>query len=201
VNNITLLKSIGNIKDKYIEEANPLNNIDLQKKHRINGKQRILSLAGVLAAAAVLFVLFNTYIYIDQNESGVTVENPMYLCKDIDEAESIVGFTLNVPDSILGSQSRQIYVIDQNIIEIDYFEGQDIIACIKKAKSTEDISGDYSVYENEEIRNIGDVEATFKGNDNLIYLVTWSNGEYSYSISINNGVEESDIFDILVNTY
>ena len=53
---------------------------------------------------------------------------------------------------------------------------------IRKAVGTDDISGDYNEYKEENVVKVGELEVTEKGNDGNISVASWTDGTYSYSI-------------------
>ena len=69
------------------------------------------------------------------------------------------------------------------MIEVIYFNDTDNEGLrIRKAKGTDDISGDYNEYKDVEIVKVRDIEVTEKGSDGDIAVVTWNDGTYSYAI-------------------
>ena len=69
------------------------------------------------------------------------------------------------------------------MIEVIYFNDTDNEGLrIRKAKGTDDISGDYNEYKNVETVKVGDYDVTEKGDEGNIFIVTWTDGTYSYAI-------------------
>jgi len=56
---------------------------------------------------------------------------------------------------------------------------------IRKAKGTDDISGDYNEYKNVETVKVGDYDVTEKSDGKNIFVTTWTDGTYSYVINPN----------------
>lgn len=73
------------------------------------------------------------------------------------------------------------------------YEGNNNSLTYRKAKGTEDISGDYTQYEQVLDQEINGVSITFKGTKDKYELATWVTQGYSYSINIT----ESTTIDIL----
>ena len=199
MNNMTLLKAMGDIDDKYIEEAvTPASNQ--------SSKKRIVYISSFTAvAAAMALVVFSTGIL---NKIGtkpenevVTIANPMIQCADMDEAANLAGFRLDTPDSIKDSDSKDIYVFntDEKIIEITYYQNSEEICTIRKGAGNEDVSGDYNQYDSsKQVENNG-VIYTLNSNSDFVYLVTWTCDDYSYSCSFVNGVKSEEILDMLID--
>ena len=69
--------------------------------------------------------------------------------------------------------------------------------CYCKSPGTEDNSGDYTVYAQEETLEISGNAVTLKGNDGAYSLAIWTDGSYAYSISVTNPLSE-DVFRTLI---
>jgi hypothetical protein len=61
----------------------------------------------------------------------------------------------------------------------------------------QDISGDYTVYEDSEVVKISNAEVVMKGNKSLIHLATWAWDDYSYSLSFSAGIEKEAVLSII----
>ena len=84
--------------------------------------------------------------------------------------------------------------------EIDYM-GKDNRVIYRKAKDSNDISGDYNEYAVIDMIDIDGVEITLKGNDDRYNLAIWQNGEYSYSVYIDSGVDKQAFSDMIKNIF
>lgn len=74
-------------------------------------------------------------------------------------------------------------------------------AIYRKAKETNDISGDYNEYAETDVMDIDGVEVALKGNDGLYNLAIWQNGDYSYSLYIDKGVDYNTFAGIIKNIH
>ena len=83
-----------------------------------------------------------------------------------------------------------------NLAKIQYFGDTDSL-CYCKSPGTEDNSGDYTVYAQEETLEISGNAVTLKGNDGAYSLAVWTDGSYAYSISVTNPLSE-DAFRTLI---
>lgn len=83
-----------------------------------------------------------------------------------------------------------------NFAEIDYTgDGQSL--SYRKAKGTEDISGDWNVYSNEQHLTVNDWDILLKGNSEKYTLAVWTDGTYSYALSFEQEVTEKEITAII----
>ena len=118
-------------------------------------------------------------------EQDYGVPNPYEIVDTLDEASKIAGFTLSVPVSYEYYKKQVIQAIEDDMIEVIYFNDTDSEGLrIRKAKGTDDISGDYNEYKDVEIVKVGDFEITEKGSEGSISVATWNDGTYSYAIDV-----------------
>jgi len=101
------------------------------------------------------------------------VPNPFEIVDTLDEAAKIAGFSLEAPTEGLR---------------------------IRKAVGTDDISGDYNEYKEENVVKVGELEVTEKGNDGNISVASWTDGTYSYSINVDEALLNADDIAKLVET-
>ena len=120
---------------------------------------------------------------VTQKES-TQIPNPFVEVKNLDEASKIAGFSLEVPETYEDYKKQVIQAIEDDMIEVIYYDenSEHEGLRIRKAKGTDDISGDYNEYKDVEIVKVGDFEITEKGSEGSISVATWNDGTYSYAI-------------------
>ena len=135
-------------------------------------------------------------------EQSVEVPNPFVEVKTLDEAYKIAGFTLSVPTTYEDYKKQVIQAIENDMIEVIYIEeesGYEGLR-IRKAKGTDDISGDYNEYKNVETVKVGDYDVTEKSDGKNIFVATWTDGTYSYAIDIDRAeLSKEDIENLILN--
>ena len=124
------------------------------------------------------------------------VSNPFVEVSNIKEVESLVGFTITVPDKVLDYKDKRISVIENEMIDITYTKKKSKLT-IRKGIGTVDISGDYNNYSDIKENIIDGVTVTTRGNDNLIFNATWNNDNYTYAIVSNTGLDSKDIVNLV----
>ena len=118
-------------------------------------------------------------------EQDYGVPNPYEIVDTLDEASKIAGFNLSVPATYGDYKKQVIQAIEDDMIEVIYFNDTDNEGLrIRKAKGTDDISGDYNEYKDVETVKVGDFEITEKGSEGSISVATWNDGTYSYAIDV-----------------
>lgn len=108
-----------------------------------------------------------------------------------------VGFPVEDLTS-LPFEVRQVtyYSFFNDLAEIDYV-GDEQSLSYRKAKGTEDISGDYNEYPNERHLTINDWDILLKGNSEKYTLAVWTDSTYSYALSFEQEVTEEEITAII----
>lgn len=108
--------------------------------------------------------------------------NPVVDYDTLDDARQAAGFEMTAPKSIDGYPDISYAVIANDLIQITYHADENHYICIRKGIGSEDISGDYNVYEEQSTQTVNGRRITFKGNHGTAGLAVWSDGCYAYSI-------------------
>ena len=138
---------------------------------------------------------------------NVQIPDPWTDCETLEEAEKLAGFDIIVPGSIEGYPDKTCRVLggDEPMIEVIFSNGspddEDGYSelRIRKAPGDGDISGDYSTYAESSTLTAGEVEAEVRGNDGTISLAIWTNGGYTYSAAVSEGVSAGTIAGIITS--
>ena len=133
---------------------------------------------------------------------NVQIPNPWTDYDSKDDAAQAAGFDLAVPDEISGCSEKSYRVLNAEgdvMFEIIYASGEDETARICKAPGANDVSGDYNEYAETETVDAGGVSVTMKGENGLVKLAIWTNGDYSYVLSVESGLSQSDMAALVSN--
>ena len=133
------------------------------------------------------------------DDKPVAIPNPFIETKTIEEAIELAGFDIVLPEDMPeGFEITSIRTIENQMIEVIYLNGDKEIR-IRKAKGSDDISGDYNEYsEIVENKEIGD-SAEIKGNDGKVSVITWISGDYTFALCADEGMEDSQAISIAKN--
>ena len=125
----------------------------------------------------------------------VQIPNPWQECASLEEAGKMAGFSFTAPETVDGYTEKYIAAIENDIAEVIFSKGDNDDASLyfRKGKGTEDISGDYNIYETVEQQIIGDRAVTCKGHDGLAYTAIWNDGTYSYAVMCNAGMNAEQL--------
>ena len=135
-------------------------------------------------------------------EQDYGVPNPYEIVDTLDEASKIAGFNLSVPATYGDYKKQVIQAIEDDMIEVIYYDenSEHEGLRIRKAKGTDDISGDYNEYKDVETVKVGDFEIIEKGSEGNISVATWTDGTYSYAIDIDRAeLSKEDIENLISN--
>ena len=113
----------------------------------------------------------------------------------LEDAESVAGIEMTVPEDILGSKPTAFLTwYERAYIDAVYTDadGNDT-ARVRKAAGDDDISGDYNNYIEVATETVGGSTVTVKGEDGRIMVAMWTDGEYSYCISVDAGLTVDEL--------
>ena len=113
---------------------------------------------------------------------------------ELDSAAALsaaVGFEVNDIDLPFTPEQTEYISYWHELAEIDY-TGEGKTACYRKAAGTEDCSGDYNVYTDVTEFEAGSMTVMLKGDAGQYTLAIWTDGSYSYSLSLSDGLSLSD---------
>lgn len=129
---------------------------------------------------------------VTDNGENVQIPEPWTECSDIEEAEKKAGFSFDIPETIEGYKIGLIQNQDQSMIEVIYeaVDSSEDTVYIRKGSGTDDISGDYNSYSESKKVIIDSYAVTMKGDNGTVSLATWTDGEFSYAVSIPKMSEE-----------
>lgn len=133
-----------------------------------------------------------------------TTENDVLAIPDIKEAASaaelseLVGFEVGDVECLPFSPEKTEYTSYWGeIAQIDYTVGEKS-AYFRKSLGSEDNSGDNNVYSEEKAFSAGGISAVLKGESGKYTLAVWSDGGYSYSLSLFDGISAAEWEDIIM---
>ena len=115
----------------------------------------------------------------------------------LEEAQTAVGFTWAVPESIGDSTDREFRVADGSVLDILYLKDETRTACLRKALGTEDLSGDSTEYELMEEVSVGDCTVSMRGANGLYSLAVWNDDTYTYSVSLETGISQDELSQLV----
>ncbi|NRT87382.1 stalk domain-containing protein [Clostridium beijerinckii] len=138
---------------------------------------------------------------VNKPEDADDIISPIERFDTIDEAQKALKFKITVPKELLGKYNiKYINTISRDLFQICYVNKQNDII-FRMGQGTYDISGDYNNYKINNTVNLNGINVKLKGDDNLIKVAVWSVNNMSYSISLNDGMKQDDIINIVKSTF
>ena len=149
----------------------------------------------------------------------VGIANP-FVTGTMEESVKLAGFNFSIPDTIEGYDSRTIQAVENDMIQAIYYNQEDYKEItdeefnqidwenydfsskdllIRKAKGSEDISGDYNEYSETNETTIKELQITTKGNNGKINVANWTNQDYTYAVDAANGLTSEQLTEIISN--
>ena len=171
--------------------ARILQNVETQmaepckKPHRL---RRFAALAACLAVLLVGAMALPKFISSPvPEESETMVANGMVEVTSKEELSEAVGFPVKSAQS-LPFFPQSIYYTSYwgEMAQIDYENGGST-ACFRQSLGEEDNSGDWNEYPAKESFTVNGCAVTLKGERDSYTLGIWSDGTYSYSLSLSAG--------------
>lgn len=127
---------------------------------------------------------------VDEDESvGGTlgVANPWGDYATAELAYDAAGFELTFTDTNGIYTATNYRAMAGEMLEFIYTDGQKELT-VRKAPGADDISGDYTDYSEVGTETVGDITVTLEGQNGSVKVCTWTDGDYSYSISFEEPV-------------
>ena len=194
---INLIDEISNVDSKFVEKA-----LEIDSKEKLiveRKKERSLKFnnlfkwgsvcLGCLCVVIVGVLMINNN---DNKEELMQLPNPLTEVKSISEMKKYLGF--NVP--VIKDKKISSYIVigeEKNATHARIVYEDNSSFEMEKGKN-KDVSGIYGG-ELLETRTINNIKVEIYTMENIIYA-TWSDNEYSYSYSMEDGTVENLVSDI-----
>ena len=196
-------KKYGDIMEK-VEVTDEMRTRILEniRKHDFHKSMGMLSAVGnrkwLALAACLILVVFTAVAVpkmIAQNQEPVDMGGTNATTyKTSSELSKAVGYDvreLNYWTFDVRNKTYETY--DTEAVQITYDGTGNKSAVYRISKGREDNSGDYSDYKSViKMREQGN-DVTLKGNGKSYVLAIWSDGKYSYSIALTDGVSKTEL--------
>ena len=79
------------------------------------------------------------------------------------------------------------------MLEVIYYDGDAEVARVRKGTGAEDISGDYVIDSEVKTVEVGEKPVTIKKEAEDCYLAVWTDGDYSYSVSVQTPFTQEEL--------
>ena len=151
-------------------------------------KKLLLFTISVLAILAIAGC--NKTVQQEEDEPMTQIPNPFMEYSSLEEAEKATGFKFDYPENIAGSVGYVYRVMNGEMLEVIFLgtnETSAEVARIRKAKGSDDISGDYNVYG--DVKNDNSLNnLQVRGENGLYSGAVWVEDEYTFALSLEEAV-------------
>ncbi len=130
------------------------------------------------------------------------IANPFVDFDSLEEAAKLAGFSMRVDAEPEGYPIRHIQAVKNELLQMflatgDMAEEGTEHVLFRKGVGSEDVSGDYNEYASVSQQELAGRTVTLKGDGKLVWLATWTDGNYSYSISVSDGMEQESMLALV----
>lgn len=115
----------------------------------------------------------------------------------LEDLSGLVGFDVKTEFTLPFAPEETIYCSYWNEMAQIQYSGQGQTATYRQSAGTEDNSGDYTNYGDVTEITVGNLPVTLKGDGGIYALALWTNGAFSYSLGLSQGVPEAEWLGIL----
>ena len=131
--------------------------------------------------------------------SGEQLPNPIVDCDTLADAAKLTGFELTAPDALDGYDTRTVQAIDNKLIQVAYTSGEHKLL-IRKAAGEDDISGDFTAYDETGTVTVGSLSVLMKGEKGMVSVATWADGGYTFAVEAQDIPMTTDAISALIET-
>ena len=134
----------------------------------------------------------------DKATDKTQIPNPFVDCDTMDAAAKISGFSMSLPDKLPSWVEDTAIRASRSMVEVICQGGEDKLT-LRKGSGSEDISGDYTKYEENDTLELEGRKVTTKGGDGKVMVATWQEGEYTYAIRSTVGMSHDELSALVSN--
>ncbi len=135
----------------------------------------------------------------DTKDEDVQIPNPLTEHETLADLAKTVGFEVTLPAVDKAYQETTFIDISGETADVRFANGEDTIT-FRKAKGSDDISGDYNTYKESKTITVKGVSVSVKGNDG-INTATWQKDGFTYSFSSDKGMTQDALVKAIENLF
>ena len=132
-------------------------------------------------------------------QAGAMIGNGMVEVDSLAELSQIFGFSVPEVKNIPFEVTSTVYTNGWNVFAQVEYQGksQDEAVLFRKARGTDDISGDYNTYSDVKEVTVKEVSVTLKGDDGQYKLAIWQQDGFAYSLNYEPGGSEAVFVEMI----
>lgn len=127
------------------------------------------------------------------------IPNPWVDCNTLADAAALAGFDFTLPEELFtGASNQTIQAVEGEMVQVIYADANDNeIGRVRKAAGSDDVSGDYNDYAENETADVGGVSVNLRGTDGKVFVMTWTAGDFTYSVTVENGMARDAVLGMV----
>lgn len=123
---------------------------------------------------------------------GVMTGNGIVDVADVDALSEAVGFPVKGISALPFQADEVTYTSFWGELAQITYTGEGQTVTFRQSVGADDNSGDYTVYSETEVKEIGGLSVTLKGNGENYSLAVWRDGDYTYSARAEAGLTAAE---------
>ena len=135
----------------------------------------------------------------DTKNEDVQIPNPLTEHETLADLAKTVGFDMTLPTLDKAYKETAFIDISGTIADVRFADDEDTIT-FRKAKGSDDISGDNNTYKENKTIAVKDVSVSVKGNDG-INTATWQKDGFTYSFSSDKAMTQDALVKAIENLF
>lgn len=183
--------------------ADVLNTDTARKTIRFHTATQVLSLAACAAVLAVGVVALPDHSGLAASSPAASSESEPMLWAGTESFSSLAALVsatgIDLPELQLPFEVQQTEytLIFGTLAQVEYIGAAGETLSIRAEQGTEDVSGDYSTYDSEQIITVGSTTVTLKSMENSVQLAIWQKDGISYAISSEPGLTQEQMLELV----
>lgn len=135
----------------------------------------------------------------DTKNEDAQIPNPLTEHETLADLAKAVGFDVTLPTLDKDYKETAFLDISGTIADVRFADDEDTVS-FRKAKGTDDISGDYNTYKENKTITVKGVSVSVKGNDG-INTATWQKDGFTYSFSSDKAMTQDALIQAIENLF
>lgn len=135
----------------------------------------------------------------DTKNEDVQIPNPLTEHETLADLAKTVGFDVTLPTLDKAYKETAFIDISGTTADVRFADGEDTII-FRKAKDSDDISGDNNTYKENKTITVKGVSVSVKGNDG-INIATWQKDGFTYSFSSDKAMTQDALVKAIENLF
>ena len=149
----------------------------------------------IVITAVMVAIFVTAFVTVLVVKSHTESSGKIQSYSSMEEAKKGSPFNMEYSDRLCGYPASD-FRANSSTIEVHYSDA----GFIRKTLGVTDNSDSNTKYSESKKQNINGLEVTCKGKGGKIYLATWNDNNFAYTISVNDGVSVEEMTDYIEAT-